>query len=277
VGDLDTTSVGWSKVADAYAETFAPLCAGTFEAVLAACGIRPGATSRPRVLDVGAGTGALAALAADAGAEVTAVDPDPEMLRLAARSAPDAELRKAGLPDLPFLDDAFDAVMANFVVNHLQDPRAGMRELVRVAAPGSPVAVTIWPSGQNVQSRLWAEVIGASGAVAPPSVRLPPEMDFPRTLDGLVDLVTGAGLRRVDARPLRWTHRADADSLWRGAAAGVGGIGKTVTSQTWQVRARMEAEYDRLVAPLLEDGRLRLDTEALIAVGTKASQTEGRR
>ncbi len=272
MGDVDKAngSVGWSKVADAYAETFAPLCAGTFEAVLAGCGIRTGTALCPRVLDVGAGTGALAALATETGAEVTAVDPDPDMLRIAARTAPGARLRQAGLPDLPFPDDAFDAVVANFVVNHLPDPREGVRELARVAAPGAPVAVTIWPSGQNVQSRLWADVLEASGALAPPSVRLPADKDFPRTLDGLAGLLAGAGLRAVDARPVRWTHRADADSLWRGAAAGVGGIGRTVTSQTPEVRERMRAEYDRRVVPLLEDGRLRLDTEALIAVGTKA-------
>ena len=265
--DTSGGSVGWSDVAQAYAETFAPLCAGTFADVLAAAGIHDSSTRR--VLDVGTGTGALAALASEAGAEVTAVDPDSEMLRIAERTAPTVLLEQAGLPDLPFPDGEFDAVLANFVVNHVQDPREGLREIARVSAPGARVAVTIWPSGQNAQSRLWAAVIEASGAVPPSSVRLPEAKDFPRTHDGLADLLTNAGLRDVEVCSLTWSHSADPDSLWRGAAAGVGGIGNTVTSQSPEVRARMKAEYDRLVHDLTENGRLRLDTEALLAVGTK--------
>ena len=210
-----------------------------------------------------------AALASEAGAEVTAVDPDPEMLRIAKRTAPDARLRQAALPSLPFSEDSFDAVLANFVVNHLQDPREGMVEIARVAAPGAHVAVTIWPAGESTQSRLWAKVIEASGAVPPPSVRLPEDKGFRRTRVGLTDLFASAGLRDVRARSLRWTHRAGTDSLWRGAAAGIAGIGETVTSQTPEVRAKMKSAYDRLVVDLTESGRLRLDTEALIAVGTK--------
>lgn len=235
--DMTNGSVGWIDVADVYAETFALLCAGTFADVLAGGGIYEASTIPRRVLDVGTGTGALAALATEAGAEVTAVDPDPEMLRIAERTAPNARLHQAGLPDLPFSDDSFDAVLANFVVNHLQDPRGGMVEIARVAAPGAHIAVTIWPSGQNAQSRMWAEVIEASGAIPPPSVRLPGDKDFRRTLDGLSDLLASAGLRDIQARSLRWTHRAETDSLWRGAAAGIGGIGKTVTSQSPEVRA----------------------------------------
>ena len=93
-------------------------------------------------------------------------------------------------------------------------------ELARVTAPGGRVGVTIWPSGQNTQSRLWAAVIAESGAVVSPSVRLPADLDFPRTREGLAGLLAGAGLRVVDARPLVWVHRTEPDALWRGAAAG---------------------------------------------------------
>jgi SAM-dependent methyltransferase len=267
-GDQTGGSIGWSQVAEAYAETFAPLCAGTFEAVLAAGVV--GDASGLRVLDVGTGTGALARLASQAGADVSAVDPDPEMLRIAARTAPGVLLQQAGLPRLPFPDNAFDTVLVNFVVNHLQDPRAGMAEIARVAAVGARVVVTIWPSGQNVQSRLWAEVIDSSGATTPPSTRLPEDKDFARTTQGLTTLMTDSGLRTVQVRSLLWTHRAPTASLWHGAAAGIGGIGRIVTSQSSDVRAKMKMEYDHRVIALTEHGRLRMDTEALLAVGTKS-------
>jgi hypothetical protein len=103
-------------------------------------------------------------------------------------------------------------------------------------------------------------------------VRLPPDVDFPRTLGGLLDLLAQAGLVDVHARSLRWTHRCATDTLWRGAAAGIGGIGATVAGQRPEVRDRMRVAYDARVVGLTEDGRLRLDTEALLAVGTKAAR-----
>ena len=193
----------------------------------------------------------------------------PGMLDLAASVLGGDRVQQAALPDLPFADGTFDAVLANFVVNHVPDPRAGVRELARVAAPGGRVGVTIWPSGQNTQSRLWAAVVAESGAVVPPSVRLPADLDFPRTREGLAGLLAGAGLRDVDARPLDWVHRTEPDALWRGAAAGVGGIGTVVTSQSDEVRDAMRSAYDRLVLPLVHDGELVLPTEALLAVGTR--------
>ena len=258
-------SVGWANVATAYAATFAPLCAGTIDPLLDAARVRPG----QRVLDVGAGTGELAARALARGARVTAVDPDAAMLELATAALPGGHLGRAGLPHLPFEDGAFEVVLANFVLNHVPDPRAGARGLVRATAPGGRVAVTIWPSGQNTQSRLWAAILEESGAVAPPSVRLPAERDFPRTREGLAELLAGAGLRDVEARPVTWVHRTEPGAMWHGAVAGVGGIGAVVTAQGDDVRDAMRSAYDRQVLPLVEDGELVLPTEALLAVGTR--------
>ena len=75
----------------------------------------------------------------------------------------------------------FDAVVSHFVVNRVSEPRSSVPELARVAAPGARVVVTIWPSGQNIQSRPWAEVIEESGAVPVPGPRLPGHVDFART------------------------------------------------------------------------------------------------
>ncbi|MGH3507798.1 MAG: class I SAM-dependent methyltransferase [Nocardioidaceae bacterium] len=262
-------AVRWSHVAEVYARTTAPLCAGTFEQLLAAVGLPSLAGNRhPRLLDVGTGTGTLAALAAERGADVTAVDPDEDMLAIAAHIAPSTHLCRAGVPDLPFEDATFDAVAANFVVNHVHDPRAAVLELARVAAPGARLAATIWPSDQTVQSQLWTEVIEASGAVSPSWARLPQDLDFPRTSDGLADLLIGAGLTDVEARPVTWVHSAEPDSLWEAAAAGVGGIGATVTTQSAEVRDRMRAEYDRLVVRLVDNGRLVLPATAVLAAGT---------
>ncbi len=268
---------GWSDVAQAYAKTFAPLCDELADAVVVAAGVA-GLPSRESVLDIGSGTGLLSARLTRWGASVVACEPDADLAALTTENAPTARLARAALPDLPFPDAAFRAVVANFVVNHVPDPRAAVRELARVTAPGSRVVITIWPSGQNAQSRLWAAVIEQAGAEVPASTVLPAELDFPRTTDGLAGLLTGAGLRQVRSELIRFTHRTRRDAFWEGAAAGVGGIGRTVTCQPEAVRRRMKAAYDRLLPDFMElsGEQVILHSEAILAVGCAVGCAVGR-
>lgn len=261
-------SQGWSGVADAYARTFAPLCEGTVDVVLDRCGLTAGTQAGRHLLDVGAGTGLLAARATALGANVVAVDPDPHMMRLTAANAPECSVLQTRLPLLPFADGTFDAVTCNFVVNHVHDPRAAVHELARVTTPGGQVVVTIWPSGQSAQSQLWSHVIADAGAVEAPAARLPPDLDFSRTSEGLASLFAEVGLRDVAVESVEWMHRTYADALWDGAAAGIGGIGLNVTSQTPNVRARMRDAYLRHVTRFVEGDDLALHTSALLAVAT---------
>lgn len=246
-------SRGWGGQGQAatYGATCARLCAGAHPALLSV--VRP-LTGR-RVLDVGAGDGRLAHILRGAGAHVVAVDPDPDMAGLA-----------VGLPDLPFEDGAFDLVVAAFVVNHLDDPRAGVAELARVTAPDGRVVATIWPSGANAQSQMWQRVLDAVGVAPAPGVRLPEHLDFPRTVEGLHDLLAGAGLD-AEAHPITWTHRGPVDELWDGAAAGIGGIGATVAAQPVEVRERLRAAYEEEVRALVVDDELCFTTEAVLGVG----------
>ena len=85
----------WTDVASAYDRSFATLCTGTADALLA------DVPAGSRVLDVGCGSGHVAESLVRAGHVVHAVDPDPEMVALAtSRSA--ADVRRGGLPDLPY-------------------------------------------------------------------------------------------------------------------------------------------------------------------------------
>ncbi|WP_300405122.1 class I SAM-dependent methyltransferase [uncultured Nocardioides sp.] len=246
-------SRGWGGQgqAAAYAATCARLCAGAHPALLSA--LRP-LTGR-RVLDVGAGDGRLARALRGAGAHVVAVDPDPDMAGLT-----------VGLPELPFEDGAFDLVVAAFVVNHLDDPRAGVAEMARVTAPGGRVVATIWPSGATAQSQMWQRVLDSVGVAPAPGVRLPQHLDFARTVEGLQELLAGAGLD-AEAHPIAWTHRGPVDELWDGAAAGIGGIGATVAAQPVEVRERLRAAYEQEVRALVVDGELCFSAEAVLGVG----------
>jgi ubiquinone/menaquinone biosynthesis C-methylase UbiE len=106
--------------------------------------LAPGA----RVLDVGCGAGEvcveLAARVGSAG-RVAGVDPSAAMIEAArqrtAGVAPPIDLREASIYALPFADASFDAVRAERVFQHLDDPDAGLREMIRVTRPGGRVMV----------------------------------------------------------------------------------------------------------------------------------------
>lgn len=251
----------WSGVAEAYAASFESLCAGAQPFLVEHLGDLTGRS----FLDVGSGTGTFAVRAAEAGARVVATDPDDDMLRIA-RSRTPVPLVAAALPQLPFAPAAFDVVVANFVVNHLADPRAGVRELARVAR--GAVATTIWPATPSARVTLLSDVVARARAIAPPGQRLAPERDFPRTARGLADLFAGAGLSDVESREVRWTWTTPAESLWHGVTAGIAVVGRTYGGAPPEVRAAMRAAYDDLTGPMTgPDGLLHLPEKAILAIG----------
>jgi SAM-dependent methyltransferase len=95
-----------------------------------------------RVLEVGCGWGAFAAAVnARTGAEVVAIDISPRMVELARSRGVDA--REGTVEDLPFADEVFDVVVANWMLFHVPDLDRGVSELARVVRRGGRlVAVT---------------------------------------------------------------------------------------------------------------------------------------
>lgn len=94
----------------------------------------PGALPGRRVLDLGAGTGAVSRAAGARGASVVAADAARGMLAADRHNRPPCVVADVG--GLPFTGDAFDAVLASFVFNHIAHPVDGLAEAVRVTRPG---------------------------------------------------------------------------------------------------------------------------------------------
>ncbi len=256
----------WDGRAAAYARSFADLCAHTVPALLDSAKVGPGA----RVLDVGTGTGSVAAAACRARAIVSAVDAEPDMALWAAEAVPEADVRVAALPELPYVDGTFDAVLANFVLNHVGRPRAAAEELRRVTGDGGRIAVSLWGDERGAGQSLARQAVAAAGLDLPPALPpIAPEDGVPLTEEGVAALLTGAGFTGVVCGTVRFEHRADPERWWAGTAGGVGPTGALVAAQPQDVIDAVRKEFDALVQPLLgDDGLLTLPHVALLASGS---------
>ncbi len=250
----------WAGTAEEYAATFAQLCAGALPSLVDAAQVVAGELA----LDVGCGTGATGLAMRGVGARVVATDPDPQMAAHTARLG--LTVLRTGLPRLAVGDGSVDLAVASFVVNHPDDPRAGMRELARVAR--RRVVATIWPAGGRMSSDLLAAAFARVGVAIPAAERLPADRDFPRSVDGLGEIVEQAGLCDVDSREVAWTWSVSPAELWRGTEAGIGVRGRVYLDQAPPVRAALTDAFLDEAQPLTdEQGLLHLHETAVLATG----------
>src|SRR5438270_7932017 len=106
--------------------------------------IRPGAfdvRGCKSILDAACGNGRYSLFLlkhADPDARITAFDLSQNMLARARERVGDDRVTYAAadLTRLPYADGSFDAVVCGWVLEHLPDPKPGLRELARVLRPG---------------------------------------------------------------------------------------------------------------------------------------------
>lgn len=149
-----------------------------------------------RVLELGCGTGRLTTMLARSGADVCAFD-------LSARSAEltrvrldahgvQADVRVAAGEALPYDDEAFDVVIGESILHHIE-PVAGSAELARVTRPGG-LGVFAEPLGMNPLLRF------ARGHV-PYRAKAPRGADVPLNYSDIA--VWGSGFREVRTREVQ--------------------------------------------------------------------------
>lgn len=122
---------------------------GTHDRVLHVLGRTIDFRSAPRVLDIGAGQGALSLRLKDAGARISACDVVPEQF-----DVPGVDFRAVGSDgQLPFDDESFDAAVAIEVLEHIDGHDRFFAEVSRVLAPNGVVMFTT-PNILSLKSRM---------------------------------------------------------------------------------------------------------------------------
>jgi len=246
----------WAGTGEAFAASYAALCAGTGDRLREIAGPARGRS----LLDVGAGDGTLAAAWAEAGWHVVAAEPEPSMREVARAAHPDLRIIHDGPPHLSLETDSFDVVTANFVLNHVSDPRIAAAELRRVAR--GLVIATTWSASPTA---LWGDVIARADLTPVPAGRLPAEKDFERTAEGFAGMLADVGWH-AEVAELTWTWHADPEALWRSVAGGVAGAGAFYLTLPDADRERFRSAFDALVAERADDGRMPMTQTAAIAV-----------
>lgn len=188
-----------------------------------------------RVLDVGAGTGALTAELVSRGASVAAADPSPEFVSVLRERFPGLEVEEAPAESLPWADGVFDVALAQLVFAFVPDGPAAAAEMARVARR---VATCMWGVAEVemfVAIDRTAEEIGASRAGEPRRYRTAAELH---------DLL--APLGDVESAELDVTaDYRDFDEFWQAMGRGVGPAGHWVGSLDDDARERAREELFR--------------------------------
>jgi SAM-dependent methyltransferase len=148
---------------------------------------------RPRVLDIGAGTGKLTRQIAARGLPVTAVDPSDGMLTQLRRVLPGVPAHQGTAEHIPLADGSVDAIVCAQAWHWVDSARA-VPETARVLSPGGTLAL-VW--NLRDESTDWVHRLG--------EILDSPEQ--PRQTD------LGVPFGPVEHHTVRWTHRLRADRL----------------------------------------------------------------
>lgn len=207
------------------------------------------------VLDVGSGTGALAAavLSESPSSRVVGIDPSATYVDYA-RSKTEgdrATFEKGDAQKLRFADHTFDKTLSLLVINFIPDPSKATAEMKRVTRPGGVVAAAVWDydEGMEMLRIFWDQVVELDPSAEPRDER---HMPYCRP-DQLRSLWLECGLVDVQVEPLVISMEfASLDEFWSPFLEGQGPAGAYVATLSEDeqlrlkesIRQRLEVESD---------------------------------
>lgn len=241
----DREREGWqdTEIVGAYVDLFGPVTRSVGEAIADRL-----EANEKNILDLCCGQGDLTALLADSGADVVGLDFSPVMLARAKEAAPSVPFQQGDAADLPFADEAFDAVVCNFGMMHLPDQPKALTEIKRVLRPGGRFIMATWAAPDA--SPAFGTVFGSIKAFADMSV-VPPQPDlfqFARP-DEAKGLMRSAGMALVSHETVTptWDLEAPTD-LFRIFLDATVGARMLIRSQDPETINKIRSRVDQIVA-----------------------------
>ncbi|MGH2829290.1 MAG: class I SAM-dependent methyltransferase [Actinomycetota bacterium] len=192
------------------------------------------------VLDVGCGTGALAAdvRAVTPGAFIAGMDVAQGMVVAAAREGREHGV-VAEANAIPFASGSVDIAFSVFVLQHVPDPLAAIGEMARAVRPGGAGATVTWGEGKDSRAEdVLEEMLDAAGAEKPEVA-----LDTSELLNSTARATTAwesTGLHVDRAWEHRGEHRWTVDSLMA-IATGYGRSKRRYDSLAPEAQASFEA------------------------------------
>jgi SAM-dependent methyltransferase len=231
----------------------------TYAAALRRVGLRRGSA----VLDVGCGSGVFLGLAREHGARAFGLDAAPELLELARKRVPEADLRVGDLQVLPYEADGFDVVTGFNAFFYAADIVGALREAGRVAKPGAPVVMQVWGRPERCSLTAIKDAVRPLGPPAPRGSAPPLPLWPPGVLEGFA---RAAGLTPRDAfdESYAFTYPDD-ETLVRRLLARAPVVAAVEVSGEERVREALLRALEPLRGP---DGAYRLENEWHFCVAT---------
>src|SRR5262245_27360313 len=218
-----------------------------------------------RVLDVGTGTGSVAA-AVEAGmpeSELIGIDPSEAFIAYAQKNAKSARARfeVGDAQALNFKDASFDHTLALLVMNFIPDHSKAIAEMRRVTRAQAIVSACVWDydAGMQMLRFFWDEAVAVDPAVEPRDER---HMKLSRQ-GQLGDLWRKAGLINVQEAPLVIDQAYPSfNDYWESFTKGAGPGGAYVVSLSADRRRQLEARMRKRLLGDRQDGPFTLTARA---------------
>jgi SAM-dependent methyltransferase len=230
-------------------------------AYIAFAGVKNG----DRVLDVGSGTGSLAAAveASMPASDIVGVDPSDGFIAYAQKNAKSRRVRfEVGDAQALMLKDAsFDNTLALLVMNFVPDENKAVAEMRRVTRADGTVSACVWDydAGMQMLRFFWDEAVALDPAIEPKDER---HMKLSRQ-GQLGDLWRRAGLINIKEEPLVIDQAYSSfNDYWEPFTKGAGPGGAYVVSLSQDRREKLEVLIRKHLLGDRQDGPFTLKARA---------------